>query len=45
MAFVYDRVETNYGNGYDVQSGNFTAPERSTFSIPARLRMTNLTAR
>uniref|UniRef100_K1R977 Heavy metal-binding protein HIP n=1 Tax=Magallana gigas TaxID=29159 RepID=K1R977_MAGGI len=25
--FVYDRVETNTGNGYDIKSGKFTAPE------------------
>ncbi|XP_062577663.1 complement C1q-like protein 4 [Saccostrea cucullata] len=25
--FVYDRVETNIGNGYDARSGKFTAPE------------------
>nr|XP_034307313.1 complement C1q-like protein 4 [Crassostrea gigas] len=31
MAFVYDRVETNHGNGYDVQSGNFTAPENGVY--------------
>lgn len=31
MTFVYDRVETNVGNGYDVQSGNFTAPENGVY--------------
>lgn len=25
--FVYDRLETNTGNGYDIKSGKFTAPE------------------
>lgn len=31
MTFVYDRVETNVGNGYDVRSGNFTAPENGIY--------------
>eukprot|EP00105_Crassostrea_gigas_P041857 XP_019926005.1 PREDICTED: complement C1q-like protein 4 isoform X2 [Crassostrea gigas] len=31
MTFVYDRVETNVGNGYDVRSGNFTAPENGVY--------------
>lgn len=31
MTFVYDRVETNFGDGYDVQSGNFTAPENGVY--------------
>lgn len=29
--FVYDRVETNAGSGYDVNSGKFTAPERGLY--------------
>lgn len=29
--FVYDRVETNAGNGYDVKSGKFTAPESGLY--------------
>lgn len=29
--FVYDRVETNDGSGYDVNSGKFTAPERGLY--------------
>lgn len=29
--FVYDREETNVGNGYNVQSGNFTAPEGGVY--------------
>ncbi|XP_062598474.1 complement C1q-like protein 2 [Saccostrea cucullata] len=31
--FVYDRVETNIGNGYDATSGKFTAPERGVYVI------------
>ncbi|XP_062582327.1 complement C1q-like protein 4 [Saccostrea cucullata] len=31
--FVYDRVETNIGNGYDVKSGKFTAPESGVYVI------------
>ncbi|XP_062598472.1 complement C1q-like protein 4 [Saccostrea cucullata] len=31
--FVYDRVETNIGNGYDVKSGTFTAPENGVYVI------------
>ncbi|XP_062582348.1 cerebellin-1-like isoform X3 [Saccostrea cucullata] len=31
--FVYDRVETNVGNGYDVKSGKFTAPESGVYVI------------
>lgn len=40
--FVYDRVETNAGSGYDVNSGKFTAPERGLY-VPARLLTTDLT--
>ncbi|XP_061181192.1 complement C1q-like protein 4 [Saccostrea echinata] len=29
--FVYDRVETNIGNGYDARSGKFTAPESGVY--------------
>ncbi|XP_062586796.1 C1q-related factor-like [Saccostrea cucullata] len=31
--FVYDRVETNIGNGYDVKSGKFTVPESGVYVI------------
>lgn len=31
--FVYDRVETNAGSGYDVNSGKFTAPERGLYAF------------
>lgn len=40
--FVYDRVETNAGSGYDVNCGKFTAPERGLY-VPARLLTTDLT--
>lgn len=29
--FVYDRIEINVGNGYDVRSGKFTAPESGVY--------------
>ncbi|XP_061180510.1 complement C1q-like protein 4 [Saccostrea echinata] len=31
--FVYDRVETNIGNGYDAKSGKFIAPESGVYVI------------
>ncbi|XP_061180084.1 complement C1q-like protein 4 isoform X2 [Saccostrea echinata] len=31
--FVYDRVETNIGNGYDARSGKFIAPENGVYVI------------
>ncbi|XP_062607829.1 uncharacterized protein LOC134269643 [Saccostrea cucullata] len=30
---VYDRVETNVGNGYDVTSGNFIVPENGVYAF------------
>ncbi|XP_061181492.1 complement C1q-like protein 3 [Saccostrea echinata] len=30
---VYDRVETNIGNGYDVTSGNFVVPENGVYAF------------
>lgn len=37
------RVETNAGNGYDVRSGKFTAPESGIYVFHTQLHMTNLT--
>ncbi|XP_062585236.1 C1q-related factor-like [Saccostrea cucullata] len=31
--FVYDRVETNLGNGYDAKSGKFVVPESGVYVI------------
>ena len=31
--FVYDRVETNVGNGYDVTTGYFVAPEDGVYAF------------